>query len=204
MPAFQSLTAWLVAHGYAVLLPQRPGHGETGGRYLEDQGPCQRAQYVKSGEATADSIAAVINFMVEQPFIKPNGVLVVGNSAGGWGALALAGRNPPNVSAIVNISGGRGGRNLGRANSNCSPGRLVAAAGKFGRTARIPTLWLYAENDSYFPPDLSRKMEAAYTAAGGKVEYVLLSPRTVEGHSLIDVSPPSWIAPLERFLARFS
>ncbi|HMB75630.1 MAG TPA: hypothetical protein VKN76_04485, partial [Kiloniellaceae bacterium] len=59
-------------------------------------------------------------------------------------------------------------RNRGRLDNNCSPERLVAAAAGFGRTARVPTLWLYAENDSYFPPDLSRRMATAYTAAGGK------------------------------------
>ena len=206
MPDFPGLTAWLVARNYAVLLPQRPGHGETGGRYLEDQGPCERPRYVESGQATADSIAAAIDFMTKQPFIRPTGVLVIGNSAGAWGALALASRNPKNVAAIVNFAGGRGGRNRGQPDNNCSPERLVAAAAEFGRTARIPTLWLYAENDSYFPPDLSRRMAAAYTAAGGKAGYVLLPPVPGEGHGLINASPPAapWIVPLERFLARNS
>lgn len=206
MPAFPSLTDWLVGRGYAVLLPQRPGHGETGGRYLEDQGSCRRARYAESGQATADSIAAAIDFMTRQPFIKPTGVLVVGNSAGAWGALALAGRNPANVAAVVNFSGGRGGRNRGRADDNCAPERLVAAAGEFGRTARIPTLWLYAENDSYFPPDLSQELEAAYTASGGRAEYVLLPAVPGDGHRLINTSPPeaSWVAPLEQFLDRLS
>lgn len=206
MPSFPALTNWLLARGYAVLLPQRPGHGETGGRYLEDQGVCGRARYVEAGLATADSITAAINFMTEQPFIDPDRVLVVGNSAGAWGALALASRNPPDVAAIVNFAGGRGGRNRGRADNNCSPERLIAAAGEYGRSARTPTLWLYAENDSYFPPDLSRKMEAAYVAAGGRAEYVLLPPVQSEGHALISTAPPeaTWVAPLERFLKHHS
>jgi len=203
MPAFPSLTAWLTSRGYAVLLPQRPGHGDTGGRYLEDQGPCARARYADSGRATADSIAAAIDFMTKQSFIKPTGVLVIGNSAGGWGALALASRNPTNVAAVVNVSGGRGGRNRGRADNNCSPERLVKAAGEFGRTARIPTLWLYAQNDSFFPPDLSRRMEAAYTAAGGRAVFVLVPAIPGDGHRLINTSPPAapWAEPMAQFLA---
>src|SRR3990172_7033707 len=63
IPAFPALTDWFLTHNYAVLLPQRPGHGETGGRYLEDQGSCARPDYVKSGMATADSIAAAIGFI---------------------------------------------------------------------------------------------------------------------------------------------
>jgi alpha-beta hydrolase superfamily lysophospholipase len=37
-PEYRALAAWLVARGFAVLVPERPGHGATGGRYLEDQG----------------------------------------------------------------------------------------------------------------------------------------------------------------------
>lgn len=204
MPSFPAITDWLLAKGYAVILPQRPGHGKTGGPYLEDQGRCSNADYVGSGMATADSIAATISFMTAQSFITPDGVIVVGNSAGAWGALALASRNPGNVSEVVNFSGGRGGRNRGKANKNCSPDRLVAAAGVFGRTARIPTLWLYAENDSYFPPDLSRRMAEAFQAAGGNAKYLLLPATQGDGHSLIQTKPPaaSWIGPLNDFLNR--
>lgn len=204
MPSFPAMTEWLLAQGYAVVLPQRPGHGETGGPYLEDQGRCANADYAGSGLATADSIAAAISYMTAQSFIRPAGVVVIGNSAGAWGALALASRNPQSVGRIVNFSGGRGGRNRGKADKNCSPERLVAAAGIFGRTARIPTLWLYAQNDSYFPPDLSRRMVEAYQAAGGKAEYIMLPATPGDGHTLIQTRPPeaSWTGPLQDFLKR--
>ena len=112
MPEFRSLTEWFLQRGYAVLLPQRPGHGETGGRYLEDQGGCASSNYEKAGNATANSIAAAIDFMAKQPFVKPTGMVVVGNSAGGWGAIALASRNPAGVAAVVNFAGGRGGHHM--------------------------------------------------------------------------------------------
>src|SRR6188472_1596298 len=91
-PEYRALAAWLVARGFAVLVPERPGHGATGGKYLEDQGGCDEADYARSGRVTADEIAAAANFMRRQPFIKPAGVVIVGHSAGGWGALALAGQ----------------------------------------------------------------------------------------------------------------
>src|SRR3954462_8480375 len=31
LPEYAALTEWLVTHGYAVAMPQRPGHGKTGG-----------------------------------------------------------------------------------------------------------------------------------------------------------------------------
>jgi dienelactone hydrolase len=204
MPAFPVLTDWLLKRNYAVLVPQRPGHGATGGRYLEDQGACRAADYVAAGNGAADSIEAAIGYVVGQPMIRPAGVLVVGNSAGGWGSIALAARNLKEVSGVVVFAAGRGGRDRGRADSNCLPERLVAAAGVFGRTARIPTLWLYAENDTYFAPELSSDMAAAFRQGGGDVTYRLLPPlRTGEGHGLIDVpgDPPVWAAELEKFLA---
>ena len=92
-PEYRALAAFLVARGFAVLVPERPGHGATGGKYLEDQGGCDEADYARSGRATAEEIASAMGFVREQPFIKPDGVVIVGHSAGGWGALALAGES---------------------------------------------------------------------------------------------------------------
>src|ERR1700733_14814487 len=36
-PEYGSLASFLVARGFAVLVPERLGHGATGGNYLEDQ-----------------------------------------------------------------------------------------------------------------------------------------------------------------------
>src|SRR3954469_24308017 len=96
-PEYRALAAWLVARGFAVLVPERPGHGATGGRYLEDQGGCDEAGYASAGRATADSIVAALDFMRGQSFVRQDGVVIVGHSAGAWGALALAGENPTDV-----------------------------------------------------------------------------------------------------------
>jgi len=85
-PEYRALAAWLVARGFAVLVPERPGHGATGGKYLEDQGGCDEADYAKSGRATADEIAAAVGLVRKQSFIRPDGIVVVGHSAGAWGA----------------------------------------------------------------------------------------------------------------------
>src|SRR5262245_58897515 len=55
-PEYRALTAYLVARGFAVLVPERLGHGATGGTYVEDQGGCDEADYARSGRATADQI----------------------------------------------------------------------------------------------------------------------------------------------------
>src|SRR6202035_6151806 len=94
-PEYRALAAFLVARGFAVLVPERPGHGATGGRYLEDQGGCDEADYVRAGRATADSIAAALAFLREESFIRPDGAVIVGASAGGRGGRGLGGGKPP-------------------------------------------------------------------------------------------------------------
>src|SRR6059058_4678144 len=93
-PEYRALAAWLVARGFAVLVPERPGHGATGGKYLEDQGGCDEADYAKAGRATADSIVTAMDFMRGQSFVRQDGLVIIGHSAGTWGALALASEDP--------------------------------------------------------------------------------------------------------------
>ena len=84
------------------------------------------------------------------------------------------------------------------------PFRLVAAAGAFGRTARVPTLWIYAENDLYFDATLSRRMADAFRAAGGMVDYRLVPPFGEDGHQLIEAADgvAVWGPIVEKFLAQ--
>jgi dienelactone hydrolase len=181
-PEYRALARFLVARGFAVLVPERPGHGATGGKYLEDQGGCDEADYARSGQATAEEISAAMNFMRRQPFIKPDGVVIVGHSAGGWGALALA--NQPDVSAIIVFAAGRGGRANDFPNQICAPHTLKTAATEFGRAAKVPVTWLVAANDSFFAPGFSKQLADAFRSGGGKVDFRALPAHGGEGHWL--------------------
>jgi dienelactone hydrolase len=185
-PEYRALASWLVARGFAVLVPERPGHGATGGHYLEDQGGCDEADYVRAGRATADSIAAALDFIRRQSFIRQDGAIVVGHSAGAWGALALAERNPPSVAAVIAFTPGRGGHANDMPNRVCAPHTLLAAASEFGKTARVPVTWLVAANDTYFSPELSRRMADAFRSTGGKVDFRVLKASGSEGHWLAE------------------
>ena len=132
-PEYRALADWLVARGFAVLVPERPGHGATGGRYLEDQGDCDDADYISAGRATADAIAAAAGFVRKQPFIRQDGMIIVGHSAGAWGALALADEDPQEVSAIIAFAPGRGGHANDLPNKVCAPRTLISAAAEFGQ-----------------------------------------------------------------------
>jgi dienelactone hydrolase len=181
-PDYKALAAFLVSRGFAVLVPERLGHGSTGGPYLEDQGGCDDADYARSGRVTADEIAAALQFMRTQPFIQPEGVVVIGHSAGGWGALALSRSDPREIAVIIAFAPGRGGHANDRENEICAPNTLVAAAAAFGKAAHVPVTWLVAANDSYFPPEFSRKLSDAFHATGGSVQFSVLPPSGSEGH----------------------
>jgi dienelactone hydrolase len=183
-PEYRALAAWLVARGFAVLVPERPGHGATGGKYLEDQGGCDEADYAPSGRATAEEISAALTYLRGRPFIRQDGAIVVGHSAGGWGALVLAAADPAAISNIIVFGAGRGGHANDFPNQICAPHTLIAAAGEFGRTARVPVTWLVAANDSYFSPQFSKKLADAFRAGGGKVDFRVLSASGSEGHWL--------------------
>ena len=183
-PEYRALAAWLVAHGFAVLVPERPGHGGTGGKYLEDQGGCDEADYVSAGRATAAAIVAALNYLRGQPFIQSDGALIIGHSAGGWGALAAAGQNPAGVAAIIAFAPGRGGHANDFPNQVCAPHTLVSAAAEFGKAAKLPVIWLVAANDTYFSPNFSRQLVDAFRGPGGKVDFHVLAAYGDEGHWL--------------------
>jgi len=183
---YRALAAWLVARGFAVLVPERPGHGATGGRYLEDQGDCDEADYISAGRATAEAIAAALNYLRGQSFLQPEGTVILGHSAGAWGALALAGEKVKGVSAIIAFAAGRGGHANDLPNQVCARQRLVATAREFGKGARVPVTWLVAANDSYFSPELSRQLADAFRSSGGSVDFHVLAASGSEGHWLAE------------------
>ena len=185
-PEYRALAAILVARGFAVLVPERLGHGATGGRYVEDQGGCDEADYSRAGRATAEEISLALEFLRKQDFVRKDGAVVIGHSAGGWGALALANADPKEISAIITFAPGRGGHANDEPNKVCAPHTLLAAAAEFGKTARIPVTSLVAVNDSYFAPAFSKALADAFRSGGGKDDLRTLPAVGSEGHWMIE------------------
>jgi hypothetical protein len=80
-----------------------------------------------------------------------------------FASLILASQGLPGVQGVINFATGRGPK----VDQNSSPDKLIETCGLAGRTTRAPTLWVYAQNDSYSPPRLAREMSAAFRQAGG-------------------------------------
>jgi dienelactone hydrolase len=205
LPRYSALSSWFLARGYVVVLPLRRGYGETGGSWAESYGQCQNPDFYNAGLQGAADIKAALDFMRAQPYVAPDRSLIVGQSAGGWATLAFSSQNPAGVPGMIDFAGGRGGhqRLPDGGIGNCTPNALVTAAGRYGATARVPTLWIYTANDSFFEPSLVRRMFDAYNGAGGRGIYKPLGAFGNDGHGLAgaDYSVPIWSGPVTEFLA---
>jgi dienelactone hydrolase len=208
---FRDAALWFARRGYLVVAPAGSGYGAAAldvperGLYsvfYSKIGSCNNPNFHDAGLAVALLDKWIIDYMTEQKYAVPDSAIVIGQSAGGWAAIALSSQNLPSVKAIIEFAGGRGGRVGGKPNNNCSPDKLVEATADFGRTARTPMLWIYITNDTYFGPELSKRMNEAYTAAGGSAEYHLMPPFGNEGHIFIDSpdSIPQWSPLVAQFL----
>jgi dienelactone hydrolase len=208
---FRDAAKWFARRGYLVVAPVGSGYGASAidipelgiyGPFFSKVGKCSNPDFRAPGLAIAQVNLWIIDHLVSEKRILPEDVIVVGQSAGGWASIALSSLNPPTVKAIITFAAGRGGRVDGKPNNNCAPDKLVETAGEFGRTSRVPMLWIYIENDTFFGPALSKRMHIAFTASGGKAEYHLVPPFGNDGHFFIG-SPdaiPIWSPLVAKFL----
>jgi pimeloyl-ACP methyl ester carboxylesterase len=133
--------------------------------------------------------------------VAPGRTIVIGQSAGGWGTLALSSLNPPGVPAMIDFAGGRGGHQA-VPGGVCGADFLVKAADRFGATARVPLLWITTANDSFFEPKLVRRMVEAYNGAGGHALHRALGSFARDGHDLAasDAGAGIWAPLVSEFL----
>jgi dienelactone hydrolase len=208
---FRDAAIWFARRGYLVVAPTGPGYGAMALEapelglfpvFYSKIGVCENPNFRDAGMAAALLDKWIIDYMIGQKYAVADRAIVIGQSAGGWGAIALSSQNLPSVKAIITFAAGRGGRVGGTPNNNCAPDKLVEATAAFGQSARTPMLWIYVENDTFFGPDLSRRMHAAYIGAGGDAEYHLMQPFGTDGHFFIDSADaiPQWSPLVSQFL----
>ena len=185
-------------HGYAVASIMRRGFGRSEGRFAESlSGPCDDRDYLAVGRIAAEDVTGAVVMLRGEPWVEPDQVLLMGHSTGGFAVTAAAAGNPAGVIGVLNFEGAHGSV----PGHTCSPDHLVADAGIFGRTARIPALWIYSENDRSAPPALGRRMFDAYVASGAPAQLQVLPPFGVDGHALLSMGPADiWWPAVESFL----
>lgn len=186
--------------GWLAAIIVRRGFGLSDGR--EPPGvDCVRQDFRANFERNADDLAAALAVIARRPDADPQRVIAAGVSAGGAAVLALAARRPPGLLGVINVSGGL---QLSRGGIPCGfePG-LIAAFSSFGARSRVPTMWLYAENDRLFSPILVRTLHDTYTRAGGNAELTMFPPISNDGHQLWGLfeGRKQWLPAVDEFLA---
>lgn len=199
---FTTAAEWFVRQGAMVAVVLRPGFGSSSGPYLEGAGGCGDMDFVAAGRKTAAILTAIVTSAARLPGVDPRRIVVVGQSAGGFGAIAMADAPPAGVLGIVSFAGGRGSN--GREFICAGEDKLVEAARQFGQANRLPQLWLYAANDRYFVPALAHRMMAAYAGSSAPpVTFVDLPAFAADGHETLARADPSvWAAPVSGFLGQ--
>jgi dienelactone hydrolase len=171
---------WFARRGYVALIVVRQGYGRSSGRPDTAEGGCgSRGSFHDAGQASADDLRAAAKYMAGQPEVDASQVVSVGVSTGGFAQVALAANPMPGLKAAISFAGGRGGNGKG---DNCNLDGLLSAFHDFGKHDRVPMLWLYAENDKWFPPKMSAEFDKVYRAAGGRDEFVMVPPDGEDGH----------------------
>jgi hypothetical protein len=76
---------------------------------------------------------------------------------------------------------------------------MIDGFAEFGKTSRVPGLWLFAENDSRYSATTIREAHKAFTQAGGQAT-LLLFPASLEDGHFIYQSPELWRPALRNYL----
>ena len=199
-----------VRQGVAVVAPERPGYGETGGADVEDSGAQWRGahclgdpDYTRTAMNARRAVLATYEWALQQPWVRKNRILLEGQSVGGMATMAAAALNLAGVVGAVNFSGGAGGNPHSSPANSCRPNNLAETYRQFGQQARVPSLWLYAQNDQYWGPSMPGVWFAAYQGGGSDTEMVETGAvNGYDGHQLLQHGGPMWRAPLDAFVKR--
>lgn len=191
---------WLAERGFLAASPIRIGYGDSGGPDLEDSGPCDRKEYPPAYAVAADQTLQVLAALRERPDVARDRAVVIGQSFGGTTAITIAARNPPGVQAVVNFAGGGGGNPVDRPQQPCAPGGLGAMFREYGSTARVPSLWVYTENDLFFGPHYPKSWFEGFQAKGGVGVFAAQPAFGTNGHALFARGMNLWGPQVEAFL----
>jgi dienelactone hydrolase len=210
-PITVEVANWWLGRGFAVIAPIRPGYGVSGSVFREIQNVTWRDNsciseptYESAVQKAREVVFAAVAWAQTQSWLRRDCVLLVGQSTGGLTTIASVATNPEGVIGGINFAGGMGGNPSGSPGKSCRPELLTALYGRFGKTTRVPTLWLYAENDLFWGADAPKRWFASFKSGGSDATFVQTPPVPggVNGHSLVFAGAPLWQPSVDSFLRK--
>jgi dienelactone hydrolase len=186
--------------GFVAVVAMRRGYGNSQGEWAEGYGSCSGPDYATAGRAGASDIAAVARYMSGQSYVSKGKWISVGHSAGAFATVALTSDPPRDLAAAIAFAPGRGSTTP---DAVCGEKQLVAAFAQYGKTSRVPLLWVAAENDHFFGPRLVPLLTNAFANAGGNLTFVKTAAFGEDGHQLFTTASgiSIWSPIVDRFLA---
>ncbi|WP_259781408.1 alpha/beta hydrolase [Aestuariispira ectoiniformans] len=188
------LSGWVrdfSARGYLAVAVMRRSYGDSDGPAYQSKDTCEAPNPKLYFKNQADDLAAALQAIAHRKDADMGTVLGIGHSAGGGAMLALAARADVTISAVINVSGGTFRYRPGKPLSSdvfegCERYRTAVddALGNFAEKLNIPTLWLYAKNDPFFPPPLAQHWMNVWHENGGKGQLKILPDYEPNGHRL--------------------
>jgi len=183
--------------GTAVLMPARRGVGMSEGTYPRGFRTAD-ADPVYLARVHAEDIVPALAWMKTRPELDASRVIVAGQSAGGFTAMYLASQNLKGLIGAIDFAGGR--TNMSEIQSpNYLNRMMVDGFAELGKATRIPTLWVFAENDSRYTAETIRASYEAFQAAGSKGRLLLSPPIEGDGHFIYQ-KPKFWRLGLKEYL----
>ena len=196
---YPEVAKFFVDRGWAVVMPARRGRGGSEGLYDEGFAPNRALGYVcdaslplAGAERALRDVEAAMDAILAMPFVDPTRVMIGGQSRGGILSVAYAGRRPEQVKGVINFVGGWMG-------VGC-PYPINRTL--FVRGARYPgeTLWLYGDEDRFYPLSHSRENFAAFQSAVGTGTFHEFPP-SAGGHGIWQF-PNNWAPLVAGYLER--
>ena len=181
----------------------RRGFGRSEGALPFALRGCRDGDYGPMLDQQADDLEAALRALAKRPDVNADQALALGISVGGATALALGARPPDGLRAVINVSGRvRPVQADGSAPVPCKPEDLAPTFARLGERSRVPSLWLYAENDSLFPGDYVRQLHEAYVSKGGPTDFHMFESLGKDGHEMAGTVEGAlrWLPALDRFL----
>lgn len=202
LQAYPANSRYLAERGFVVLVPTRAGYGVSGVADVEYTGECASKSYATALAAAVAETRQLLTYARRLPYVDGGRGVVLGESFGGLIAVAIAASDLPGVLGVVNIAGGDGGDSRLHVDQPCRPDQLRDEFARLGRDNRVPTLWMYSRNDRVWGPRYPRQWYDAFSAAGGRGQFVQLPPDKNNGHFIFNRNPPAWQPALEAWLDR--